>query len=267
METRKHLRARTDETVPITDREGLVAALQEALALEHAIIPVYLYSLLSLDRERNREVAATVRSVVIEEMLHMALVGNVLNSVGATPAIGGPGFVPRYPARLPGGVLPDLTVSLRRCSAEHVKNVFLAIERPHSPVDHSGRRALRVLEGHEVTLSAQGDIIGATPDVLSAPQRFFETVRYEDHTIGWLYQRIATAMIQLDRKEDLFTGDPGRQVVWPGAPGRLYRVTDLPSALWALVEIIRQGEGTVEDPTVGALPADPTEPPPMRSPR
>ncbi|MGW7098731.1 ferritin-like domain-containing protein [Streptomyces sp. NPDC054838] len=267
METRKHARARTDETPPITDREGLVAALQEALALEHAIIPVYLYSLLSLDRQRNQEVAATVRSVVMEEMLHMALVGNVLNSVGATPAIGGPGFVPRYPARLPGGVLPDLTVSLRRCSVEHVRNVFMAIERPHSPVAVSGRRDLRILEGHEVTLSPRGDIVGATPEILSAPQRFFETVRYEDHTIGWLYQRIATALIDLNRRQDLFTGDPGRQVLWPGAPGRLYRVTDLPSALWALVEIIRQGEGTVENPTVGALPTDPTEPPPPRSAR
>jgi hypothetical protein len=38
-----------------------------------------------------------IRSVVMEAMLHMALVANILNTIGATPWIAHPIAVPRYP--------------------------------------------------------------------------------------------------------------------------------------------------------------------------
>ncbi|AXI80850.1 ferritin-like domain-containing protein [Peterkaempfera bronchialis] len=237
----------------IRDRRDLHEALQAALALEHATVPAYLYALFSLKRGRNREVARIIRSVVIQEMLHMALVGNILNAVGATPRIASPRFVPHYPGRLPGDVLPQLTVSLRRCSIEHVRDVFMTIEHPHVPVDLAGRRALAALEAHDIRLSDHGEIQNATADVLDAPRDFFQKAVYDEHTIGWFYQKIAAAIIHLDSREHLFTGDPARQVSWRGAPGRLYRVTNASTALWAILEIVRQGEGTPTDPTTGPL--------------
>ncbi len=61
-------------------------ALQSAIELEHATIPLYLYALFSLRERENREVAAILRSVVVEEMLHMVLLANVGNALGARRA-------------------------------------------------------------------------------------------------------------------------------------------------------------------------------------
>ena len=53
----------------ITDVASLKSTLQLAIELEYSTIPPYSAPL--LDREPEREVAAIIRSVVIEEMLHM----------------------------------------------------------------------------------------------------------------------------------------------------------------------------------------------------
>jgi rubrerythrin len=238
----------------IQDRVGLQNALQMALAIEHATIPAYLYALFSIKRERNQEVADIIRSVVMEEMLHMALVSNLLNAVGTTPQIGWPQTVPRYPGPLPGGLLPDLLVSLRKCSISQVRSVFMAIEQPHVPLDQHSRRTLASVERIRIGVSHDGMIENLSAEELDAPIAYFQRATYEDFTIGWFYQKIATAIIDLDKQKDLFIGDPARQVVWPGAPGRLYRVTDARTALWAIFEIIRQGEGSHTDPTTGPLP-------------
>ena len=115
--------------------EDVQRALQQAIELEHATIPTYLFALFSIKDGRNREVAEIINSVVLEEMLHMALACNVLNAIGGDPQIGGADFIPRYPGKLPGGLRPDLTVSLRKASIEQVRDVFMAIEEPEE-TDH-----------------------------------------------------------------------------------------------------------------------------------
>jgi hypothetical protein len=78
------------------------------------------------------EVAELIRSVVIEEMLHMALSSNIPISIGGAPKIDRPAFVPSYPGPLPGGLRGGLTVRLtvrlRRCSIAPIRDVFLSIE-------------------------------------------------------------------------------------------------------------------------------------------
>ena len=41
--------------------------------------------------------ATTMRSVVMEEMLHMVNAANVLNAIGGTPFFDHPDFIPKYP--------------------------------------------------------------------------------------------------------------------------------------------------------------------------
>jgi hypothetical protein len=69
-------------------------------------------------------------------------------------------------------------------------------------------------------------------------------------TIGHFYHEIARAMTHMP--ESIFTGDSNRQLTpkqWDGAPGRLFAVVDRKSALYAITEIVVQGEGTsVSDP-------------------
>ena len=114
--------------------DTLHTALQTAIELEHATIPVYLYALYSLEPGRNAIVADMLRSVVLEEMTHMGLAANLLNAVGGSPVIARPGFVPAYPGPLPGTVGGDLEARLDRLSLDLVENVFMKIEEPETPL-------------------------------------------------------------------------------------------------------------------------------------
>lgn len=254
----------------IEDRADLLRMLQIALQLEHATIPAYLTALFSIKQNRNLEVAETVRGIVLQEMLHMALVGNIINAVGGKPQIDRPGFVPQYPSHLPGGVIPELVVSLRKCSTSHIRDVFMAIEQPDTPINTDALKLLSAIQPSRISLTSDGRFAGyegeATKEddggwlyneLSEKVQQFFTLAEYEKFTIGWLYQQIALAMCALEAREQqagttLFTGDSARQVAWPSAPGRLFRVTDLRSALWSVLEIIYQGEGTPGEPTTGA---------------
>lgn len=78
--------------------------LRTAMAIELTTIPPYLYAYWSIRTPAEggssaAEAAATIiRSVVMEEMLHMGLVANVLNAAGGTPAL--TINVPEFPAHL-----------------------------------------------------------------------------------------------------------------------------------------------------------------------
>ena len=128
---RMRLMASAAEPTPL---EVLKAALQQAIELEHATVPVYLYALYSLDRAKNAAIAGILASVVMEEMLHMTLACNVLNAIGGAPVIDRPGFIPTYPGHLPGGVESSLVVHLRRFSLEQLE-AFLDIEQPEVPIE------------------------------------------------------------------------------------------------------------------------------------
>ena len=70
----------------IDSLEALRRHLQWALELEHSTIPPYLCALYSIREDANPAAAELVRSVFMEEMLHMTLVANVLNAVGGAHA-------------------------------------------------------------------------------------------------------------------------------------------------------------------------------------
>jgi Ferritin-like len=128
-----HLQAKLFADLDVGGPVAVRNALQQAIKLEHATIPLYLYALYSLDRAKNSDIANVVKSVVMEEMLHMTLSSNVLNALGGSPEIDSPGFVPTYPGPLPGGVAADLTVHLAPFSPAQL-NVFLKIEEPETPL-------------------------------------------------------------------------------------------------------------------------------------
>merc|ERR1719271_2010441 len=72
------------------------ALLQQAILVEHSTIPLYLSSLYSIINT-SAPASLAIRSVVIEEMFHMATAANVLNAVGGAPSIDAPDFIPQYP--------------------------------------------------------------------------------------------------------------------------------------------------------------------------
>jgi hypothetical protein len=188
----------------------LQTLLQEAVELEHFTIPPYLCALYSIQEGTNQEAVRIIRSVVMEEMLHMVLAANLLNAIGGRPSINHPQFIPRYPAKLPV-IDEDFVVNLGPFSKAAI-NTFVKIERPGPP------------KGQPRGCSCISDF----------------------HTIGQFYEAIELGLRELSATENIFTGDPSRQITpehYYGAGGRVNLVTDLASALVALKEIVGQGEG------------------------
>jgi hypothetical protein len=113
----------------ISDLQELRDALQTAMRLEFATIPPYLCAQWSINDDPSN-VAGMIQNIVIEEMLHFALAGNMLNAIGRTPNIADPAFIPNYPTHtLPGGIRLRHAVDLKPLSHAQLE-VFQEIEKP-----------------------------------------------------------------------------------------------------------------------------------------
>ncbi len=196
---------------PIDSIPSLQAHLQAALRVEHATIPPYLCALYSIPDGTNLEAARVIRSVVMEEMLHMTLVANLLNAVGGTPVLAEPEFPLRYPGPLPGSDAA-FEVALLPLS-DPALATFLRIERPEQA--------------------------GAPPQ----PGRY--------HTLAQFYDAIRDGFERLVRDlgpDAVFTGPRERQVdpaTWYyGGGGDAIVVHNLETARQAIDEVKEQGEGS-----------------------
>ena len=188
--------------------------LKKAMVLEHAVIPPYLTMLYTLNDDRDRWISDVIRSVVVEEMLHFVLVGNLLNAVGGTPEVNAPDFLPDYPAPLPFGI-DDLEIQLHAFSP-HAIHQAMQIEHP---------KYIR-------------------PEVVANHV-------CSDMTIGEFYVYIESrlrAAVKAFGEAAVFCGDANRQIAPEhftyGAGSNVIPVYDLNSAIEAVRVIYHQGEGS-----------------------
>lgn len=212
--------------------EELHRYLRAALVLEHATIPPYLTALYSIKPGTNLESVAVLRSVVVEEMLHITLVANLMNALGEHPDLTTPGFVPHYPTNLPDGET-DFEVSLHPFGRASIET-FMRIERPSESTDTRWVRRDR----------SDRALLPAYIHDDDADLHFF--------SVGQFYGEIEQGLRSLSQSvgtEQLFIGDPAHQVVvgdyFPGASA-VGPVVDLDSALVAIDCITEQGEGLGE---------------------
>lgn len=105
-------------------------ALQNAIELEWATVPPYLTAMWSIIDRDNDDVADSLKSIVMQEMLHMGLACNLLSTLGGIPRIADPQVVPKYPSELPGKVHVGLRIPLQRISKRLVATKFMRIEEP-----------------------------------------------------------------------------------------------------------------------------------------
>ncbi len=200
---------------PLETVKHLRTALRHAIELEMGTIPPYLTALFSIKPGANAAAGAIIRSVVIEEMLHLSLACNMLNAVGGTPNL--PAAVLRYPSALPMGIGdepggPEFIVPLARLSRASIKT-FMTIEEPE--------------------------------DRLRFPEtRLLAQAQY--HTIGEFYEAVGELMVKLG--EGIFTSDVSRQVTGWIDQHQLHAVLNLKDALKAIKLIVEQGEGTRQSP-------------------
>jgi len=109
------------------DMAWLQEALQSAIALEHATLPLYLSAMFSL-QVQGYTAYNHIRAIAMEEMVHMAIDCNILAAIGGTPQIAK--LNPQFPSDgLPGGAEPDLHVVLAKVSKRQLKN-FMRLEVP-----------------------------------------------------------------------------------------------------------------------------------------
>jgi hypothetical protein len=193
------------------DHNAVLAALQNAIELEHSTIPPYLYALYSLTPGTNKAVAQIIQSVVIEEMLHIVLASNVLNALGGSPGLDRPDVIPRYPGPLPGSVESGLVVGLAPCSIDLVGDVFMKIEEPEDPLQFPVE-----------------------------PARIEEPI-----TIGQFYAGIKASIVALG--DGAFVPGSHNQIGPDLMPNSVI-VTDVESASQAIDTIVEQGEGTRTKP-------------------
>src|SRR6476659_11287282 len=218
-------------------REALIYTLGKAAELEHLIMLQYLFAAFSLKQHAREGLSEeqleaiqrwrkTLLSIGEQEMLHLALVQNLLTAVGAAPRLARPNFpMPAY--AYPAGVRIELVpfgeaalrhfAFLERPEGMHVEDAegFAAIEQA-MPLPHD--------EGDEIVPHLQ-----------------------EFDTIGELYRSIQAGLEHLDGRlgsERLFVGQPNAQATeehfrWP----ELVAVTDPASANQAIATIVEQGEG------------------------
>jgi len=192
-------------------KDAVLEALGNAIKLELATIPPYLYALYSLDSSKNGAIAQIIQSVVVEEMLHMTLGCNILNALGGTPALNTGGFVPIYPGPLPGSVEAGLIVGLAPCSTALVHDVFMQIEEPEDALSFP-------------------TALGAAPP---------------KETIGQFYGEIKEQIAKLG--DGAFSRTPRNQI-GPDIMDESVVVTNVDTAVRAINTIVEQGEGTSTSP-------------------
>lgn len=220
----------------ITTVEDLHYYLIQGMMIEHATLPPYLTALYSLKPGSNLEAFQFIRTVAVEEMLHLTLVANVFNAVGGDiqGVLTNPDFIPTYPTYLPTRE-EDFEVNVAKFSPETIET-FCKIERSH----HEGEKQALVGSRTRQTRRHNFLKLAGKKDNLS----------YE--TIGLFYTEVIRGLKALDQKyksegKNLFIGDPKKQITpeyyYDGA-GDIVKVTDLDSAIKALYIIQTQGEGS-----------------------
>ena len=192
-----------------TTPADLYPLLQNAIELEHSTIPPYLSALFSLKPQTNVQERNIIHSIVVEEMMHMTIAANILNALGGQPQINNSNFVPNYPGPLPMGIGEALIVGLEKYSPDLVKNVFMEIEEPESPLHL------------KFALTA-------------------EAVDYK--TIGQFYIALQKKIEKLPG--DTLPGDPTKQVSFD----TLFPILTKQDAINAINIIVEQGEGTNTSP-------------------
>jgi Ferritin-like len=219
----------------IEHREALIYMLCEAAELEHGIMCQYLFAASSLKQSEDEgltadEVEAVLRwrgvisHVATEEMLHLALVQNLLSAIGAAPHLARPNLpapAHHYPAGVNLTLVPFGEPALRH---------FMFLERPEG-MELEGAKGIDAPVHDAVPLMAEGDIVPRGQDFA---------------TVGHLYRSIEQGIAHLAEKfgeRNLIVGPSRAQATvhfhWP----ELVAVTDLGSAQQAIDTILEQGEG------------------------
>lgn len=228
-------------TTPIVveHRKELSYLLCQAAEIEHLAMGQYLYAAFSLRTEVGPGLTAeqleaverwrkVLLSIAAEEMLHWAMVNNLLTAIGSAPFVTRPNFPQRakgYPPSVQFALLPFGEDALRH---------FVYFERAM---------------GVDVPDAGAFEHTGEAPPPMSASE--LQPRPQDFSTQGQLYRSLGDGLRNLvDRlgEDGLFIGPPWAQATSDSFGWKeLVPVRDLESALTVLETIVEQGEGATID--------------------
>ena len=221
---------------PATHRDQLISMLAEAAEIEHCLMCSYLYAAFSLKQGLDEdllphELAAVKRwraeivAIATEEMLHLALVNNLLIAVGSRPHYrhyNFPATAGQFPADVAVALLPFDGATL-----DH----FIYVERPSQTDERDGGTIEKPAYSRDL---ARTDLITDIP------------CDYE--TVGELYAAIAAGVSYLAGQlgeAGLFVGKREAQLTEDDVfLPQLCSIENEVDALRALALIVEQGEGS-----------------------
>jgi Ferritin-like len=225
----------------LAHREALIYTLGKAAELEHLVMVQYLYAAFSLKETEAEGLTADgvtqakrwrkeLFRIAGQEMLHMALVQNLLAAVGAAPRLARPNL-PLPPRSYPAGIQIAL-VPFGEAALRH----FAYLERP---------------EGMELADDEEFAALAKAAPLPAADEDEIGPHLQDFATIGSLYRSLQEGIAVLADKlgeERLFIGPRSSQATeehfrWE----ELVAVTDVASAQAAIETIVEQGEGARGD--------------------
>jgi hypothetical protein len=199
---------------PITTIGDARAMLQTAIGVEFGTLPPYLYALYTIKPGTNPQATQRIKSVALQEMIHMCLACNILSAIGGAPRI----VPPVYPGPLPGDIGPDgtpLTLHLYPFSRDAMQQA-MNIEQPVDPPPFP-ERLLFATSGEPTSV-----------------------------TIGQFYEHLDAFLATLPREAWQPTSN---QIVDDQFfAGQLFAVRDYADAHRAIGNIVSEGEGAQDDP-------------------
>lgn len=247
---------------------NLGEAIQQAIEIEIATIPVYLYTYYSLNRVPNQDAlsgsfvsqltakgmpleqanktaldlsaqimvyankaGATIISIVIEEMLHMSLSSNLKQALRGMPSLIGksPSFYPK-PAELPGHE-PEFPINLAPFSLDQLIT-FLLIE---SPQPLQGKLSAETV----IPYTTIGEFYGLIESCIKENDLEYQPERPQLVPARGYYatNNIDTVYYTKEHKPQFVDADDS---------GDLIYVVDRDSAVKAIHQIVEQGEGNTD---------------------
>jgi CDGSH-type Zn-finger protein/uncharacterized Fe-S cluster protein YjdI len=216
-------------------RDQLIGMLTEAAEIEHCLMCTYLYGAFSLKQFQHENLTETELAAVrrwrgeiirigTDEMLHLALVNNLLIALGARP------HYRRFNFPIAPGLFPaDIAVSLAPLD-EATLDHFVYLERPREASEHDGAAFTKQAYKRQ---SLDNRLMAFSDD-------------YD--TVGELYEAIEHSVEQLCAEHGeaaIFVGDTSLQTTSNlfHLPG-LCSISSLADAKRAVHLIIEQGEGS-----------------------
>jgi hypothetical protein len=227
-----------EQTIVVEHRKELTYLLCQAAELEHSLMAQYLFAAFSLRTEPGPGLTdaqleaierwrSTILAISAEEMLHWALVQNLLIAVGSAPYVSRP-HLPHQAKGYPPGIQLRL-LPFGEPALQH----FVYLERPEGMDMSDG-------EG----FVAAGPVPEPmTPDELQPRGQHFTTQ-------GYLYRAIEDGIVGLAERigeERLFIGPRFHQSDAPHVWPELVPITDVVSARQTIQRIVEQGEGARGD--------------------